>query len=159
MKSPAPLVISILLTMVSTSLAEGWRMWGRDQTRNMVSLEKNPPTDWQVDVRDRDGKIVKAGRNIKWSAELGHRSIFSPVVSNGLVWVSTNNGYPRDPRHKNDASVLMCFRESDGKFLWQYVSPRLPTGQLNDWPESCIGCPLVEGDRLWLITNRSEALC
>jgi outer membrane protein assembly factor BamB len=152
------LILAIIGCGSRLAWSDDWPMWGRDQTRNMVSPEKNAPTEWQVEVRDRDGKIVKPGRNIKWSAELGTRSMFSPVVSNGLVWVATNNELPRDLRHKGDASVLMCFRENDGKFLWQYVSPRLPSGQLNDWPRSCIGGPLVEGDRLWLITNRCEAL-
>src|SRR5262249_17831257 len=71
----------------------------------------------------------------------------------------TNNGAPRDPSHKNDASVLMCFRESDGKFLWQYVSPRLASGQANDWPGSSMPAPMIEGDRLWVVTNRCETVC
>jgi outer membrane protein assembly factor BamB len=147
------------LLLVTTARAEDWPMWGRDQTRNMVSPEKNPPTDWQVEVKDREGKIVKPARNIKWSAELGSRSMGAPVVSNGMVWVGTNNYTPRDPKAKGDASVLMCFRESDGKFLYQYVSPRLPD-QVHDTPGHSMGCPpLIEGDRLWLITNRCEALC
>jgi outer membrane protein assembly factor BamB len=53
----------------------------------------------------------------------------------------------------------MCFRESDGKFLWQYVSPRL-RDYAQDGPGHGMGStPLIEGDRLWLITNRCEALC
>jgi outer membrane protein assembly factor BamB len=83
----------------------------------------------------------------------------SPAVADGLVWVGTNNQDPRDPSAKQDASVLMCFRESDGKFLWQYVSPRLGR-RTQDTPGHGMGCtPLVEGDRLWLITNRCETLC
>jgi outer membrane protein assembly factor BamB len=53
----------------------------------------------------------------------------------------------------------MCFREEDGKFLWQYVSERLTPIEL-DWPFSGIHCaPLVEGDRLWFTTNRCEVVC
>src|SRR5712691_2978626 len=53
----------------------------------------------------------------------------------------------------------MCFRESDGKFLGQYVSPRL--GEfVQDGPQHCMGStPLMEGDWLWVITNRCETLC
>ena len=73
-------------------------------------------------------------------ADLGTRSRSSPVVSRGLVWVGTNNGRPRDPNVKGDAAVLMCFREADGKFLWQYASPRLADphwlalGSVDDFP-------------------------
>lgn len=142
--------------------AEDWPMWGRDRTRNMVSPEKGAPTDWQIEIRDdKTGAVTKQARNIKWSATLGGQSRGTPVVANSLVWVGTNNTRPRDPQRKEDASVLMCFRESDGKFLGQYVAPRLKGGSLwEDWPHQGMGsCPLVEGDRLWLITNRWEALC
>jgi outer membrane protein assembly factor BamB len=144
-------------------LAEDWPMWGRDQTRNMVSPEKHPPTDWQIAVTDvKSGAVTQAARNIKWSVHLGSQSRGAPVVANGLVWVGTNNDQPRDPKHQADASVLMCFRESDGKFLGQYVSPRgkgAGAGR-GDRPRQSIGsCPLVEGDRLWFITNRWEVVC
>jgi outer membrane protein assembly factor BamB len=57
-----------------------------------------------------------------------------------------------------DLSVLMCFRESDGQLLWQYTSPRLSAME-QDGPWHSMGTPLIEGERLWLITNRCEALC
>lgn len=134
-------------------------MLGRDQTRNAVSPEKNPPTDWQIEERNDKGVLVKPARNIKWQAQLGSVSLGGPVIADGLVWVGTNNGAPRDPKFKNDASVLMCFRESDGQFLYQYVSPRLATGLVNDWPGTSMSTPLVERDRLWVVTNRCEVLC
>jgi hypothetical protein len=59
-----------------------------------------------------------------------------------------------------DASVLACFRESDGKLLYRYVSPRLPHGRVHDWPFSAMACsPLIEGDRMWFTTNRGETVC
>src|SRR5258708_6615570 len=115
----------VLLGVSAPAQAGDWPMWGRDATRNMVSPERNAPADWQVEVRDKMGLVTKAARNVKWSARLGNCSLGTPVVANGLVWVGTNNAVPRDPQQKEDASVLMCFRESDGKFLYQYLSPRL----------------------------------
>jgi len=54
----------------------------------------------------------------------------------------------------------MCFRESDGKFLWQYLSPRLSEGRPQDtWGGSMGSSPVVVGNRLWLITNRCEVIC
>ncbi len=96
----------------------------------------------------------------RWSASLGSVSCGDPVVANGLVWVGTNNDNPRDPNLKDDASVLMCFRERDGQFLYQYVSPRLAEGRRYDWPRTSLASsPLVEGDRLWFCNNRCETIC
>lgn len=51
-------------------LAEDCPVWGRDQTRNMVSPEKHPPTDWQIEVRDEiTGAVTQPARNIKWSVK------------------------------------------------------------------------------------------
>jgi len=144
-------------------------MLGRDHTHNAVSPEKGAPTDWQNAIRASKDDSGKAPRHIKWSALLGSTSLGGPVIANGLVWVGTNNQHPRDGRDTRprrdgrrepiDMSVLMCFRESDGQFLWQYTSPRLGNG-ISDWPHHAMGStPLVEDDRLWIITNRCETLC
>ncbi len=61
---------------------------------------------------------------------------------------------------KGDKGVLMCFRESDGEFLWQAVSDKLATGMENDWPEQGVcSSPAVEGKRLYYVTNRGELVC
>jgi outer membrane protein assembly factor BamB len=54
----------------------------------------------------------------------------------------------------------MCFRESDGKFLWQAVTDKLASGGANDWPFVGIcSSPLAEGNRLYYVTNRGELVC
>ena len=149
------LTLWILFGPVSAVRAADWPMGGRDFTRNPVSPETGAPTDWQVKTDD------KAERNIKWSVAVGSRAIGGPVVANGLVWVGTNNHEPLDRAVKGDRGVLACFRESDGKFLYQYTSPRLRLDRyIADWPESGLsGSPVVEGDKLWFITNRREVVC
>lgn len=148
--------------LVAPVRAADWPMFGRGPTRNAVSPETGAPVDWQFEERDpATDKVLQAGRHIKWSAALGSNCTGSPVVANGLIWIGTNNEHPRDPGRKEDASVLLCFRASDGKFLWQYVSPRLKGTDLReDWTWHGMGStPLIEGDYLWLLTNRSEVLC
>ena len=139
--------------------AEDWPMLGRDHTHNAVSLEKGSPTDWQIEAPFDQGQPIKAAGNIRWKAKLGSPSMGGPVVANGLVWVGTNNGNPRDSSFTKDASVLICFTEKDGKFLWQYVSPRLGEHH-QDCPWHSMGStPYIEGDFLWIVTNRCETLC
>src|SRR5207247_7019314 len=157
---------------------DDWPTFGRDHTHNAVSPEAGAPTDWHVQGGAKkivDNKVVETfadAKDIKWTARLGSISIGGPVVAGGLVWVGTNNTRPRDPndflvrkdgkKEPIDKSVLMCFREADGQFLWQLAVPRLGGGVslYQDYPEQCMGCtPLVEGDRLWLVNNRSEVVC
>ena len=134
-------------------------MFGGTPQRNMVNLTaKNLPVEW-----DTGDKPV----NIKWSADLGSKAYGGPVVAGGRVFVGTNNMRPRDPavaldkdKRPLDLGVLMCFRESDGKFLWQAVHKKLPGGQVVDWPyEGIASSPAVEGDRLYYVSNRCELVC
>src|SRR5262249_54846895 len=62
-----------------------------------------------------------------------------------------------------DGGLLMCFRESDGKPLWEHRTPRLSGkgAELRaDFTYAALGSvPLVEADRLWYVNNRSEGVC
>jgi outer membrane protein assembly factor BamB len=102
------------------------------------------------------------GKNIKWSVRLGDSTHSTPVIAAGKVLVGTNNDQPRDPRHQGDRGVLMCFDEATGKFLWQLVVSKYPP--IRNWngdnPHLGIcSSPTVEGDRVYLVTNRCEVLC
>jgi len=168
-RSTAAILTALLLSIPSP--AADWPQWGRDASRNAVSPEKNPPINFELPHRE-DGKPNNPGRNIAWQADLGDRTYVPPVIADGFVWVSTNARDPNDdtnriPEKDWDGGVLMCFRESDGKLLWKHRSPRLSSpadgpGELDyeDRWRSPIGCaPWVEGDRLWLVNNRSEVVC
>jgi outer membrane protein assembly factor BamB len=129
-----------------------WPQWGGTSHRNNTPQGKNIPVTWNV----------KTGKNIKWKASLGSQTYGTPVVANGRVFVGTNNNFGRLKRFppRVDLGVLMCFDEQTGKFLWQYSSPKLASGRVNDWPEQGICCtPLVDGNRLWMVTNRCEVVC
>jgi len=144
--------VNFLVMVMSVGLslhADDWPMFGRDKTRNPVSPEKNPPTEWDL----------KSGKNIKWKAKLGSMTFAAPVVANGLVWIGTNNENPRDQNLTNTAGVLMCFRESDGQFLYQYLSPALQGPAYDQARTGYPSSPLIEGDQLWLVTTRAEVVC
>ena len=144
------LFASLWLSFASDPGTGDWPMWGGTPERNMVLPMKGIPTSWDI----------KANKNVKWVAQLGSQSYGNPVVASGQVYVGTNNELVRNPKEGGDRGVLMCFRESDGKFLWQHTNEKLPSGRANDWPyQGVCSSPLVEGDRLYYVSNRCELVC
>ena len=145
----SPWPIESLLS--ASDLGSGdWPMWGGTPERNMVSSIKGLPTQWDVSTK----------KNVKWVADLGSQSYGNPVVAGDKVFVGTNNEALYDPNQAGDAGVLLAFDESDGKFLWQAVSEKLASGRVNDWPyQGVCSSPLVEGQRLYYVTNRCEVVC
>jgi len=151
--------IALLFTLCAVGAASfqasepgtgNWPMWGGTPDRNMVSNMKGLPTDWDV----------KTKKNIKWVAKLGSQTYGNPVVAGGMVFVGTNNELLRDPKQAGDRGVLMAFRESDGEFMWQQTHAKLEAGRANDWPfQGVASSPLVEGDRLYYVTNRGVVMC
>jgi len=122
-----------------------WPQLGGTPHRNNVADKQTIPTEWDI----------KTGQNIKWSAPLGSQTYGSPVVANGHIYVGTNNG------GRVGRDVLLCLRESDGTLLWQYSCPTPPRSReihLCQIGGLC-SSPVVEGDRLWFVTNRAEVIC
>lgn len=141
------LSLSALLALpyVSALPAQDWPMWGGTPGRNMVSPLRGLAASWDVETR----------RNIRWSAELGSHTYGNPVVAGGKVFLGTNNDGERNPALQGDKGVLLALRESDGRFLWQAVTEKLSSEQ--DWAQIGVcSSPLVEGDRLFYVSNRNE---
>ena len=145
------LVAAWLALLVTSPLrATDQPQWGQAWSRNMVSAERGLP----------DSFDLKTGRNIKWKVALGTETHSTPVIANGRVYIGTNNGEPRDGKHKGDRGVLMCFNERDGKLLWQLVVPKREDDIYHDWPKCGIASPVtVEGDRVYVVDNRGAVLC
>src|SRR5262249_31980429 len=101
-----------------------------------------------------------AQKNIKWVADIGSRGYGCAIVADGKVFVATNNAKPRDPKVKGDKAVLLCFRESDGKFLWQLVHDMPPADVVREGKmDGLLSNPVVEGDRLYYVTPGAEVVC
>jgi outer membrane protein assembly factor BamB len=111
-------------------------------------------------------------KDLKWKAQLGSRAYGGPLIHKGKVLVGTNNENPRNKRDRGkatddnpmgrplDKGVVMCFNESDGKFVWQGIHDKLESGQVNDWPfEGVCSSGLIEGDKFYYVTNRCEVVC
>ncbi len=139
---------------------DSWPTYGGSNLRNLANtVEKDMPTSWSIE----EGKE----QNVKWSIQLGSHAYGGPVFADGKIFVGTNNKNPRDPKLVDpekkrplDLGVVMCFRESDGKFLWQITHEKLPNVNENDNAEIGVcSAPVVEGKRLYYVSNRCEVVC
>ena len=148
---PALACVSLLLGWLAFPTdAADQPQWGQAWTRNMVSRERHLPESFDV----------QSGRNVRWSARLGTETHSTPVVAGGRVYIGTNNGEPRDPKHQGDRGVLMCLDESNGKLLWQLVVPKMEEDPYLDWPKTGIAsAATVEGENVYLVSNRGEVIC
>jgi outer membrane protein assembly factor BamB len=144
--------------------AGDWPQWGGTASRQGVSDAKNLPAEWNVGDFDQEtGKwIKKDSRNIRWVAKLGSTTYGTPIIAEGQVYCATNNGggwlkkYPPDL----DLGCLLCFQQASGRLNWQLSREKLAAGRAQDWPEQGIcSSPLVEGGRVWIVTNRGEVIC
>jgi outer membrane protein assembly factor BamB len=148
-------------------------MLGGTAARNMVNLTAAGLSPEFPRIRGPEGESIWVlGHRVKWKATLGSRSYGGPTVVGDRILVGTNNENPRNKRDRAkpvdddpegrplDRGIVMCFRASDGAFLWQMVHDKLVSGQVNDWPrEGICSTPAIEADRAYYVSNRAEVVC
>lgn len=158
--------LSLLIVFVSmvpsaaVARADNWPMRGRTIFRTSWVENESGPHFWQTDSAgdDCEGRNIPVachGR-VKWSAGGFVQAMCDPVIANGLVWIGT-----ADPigESRNDSSVLACFDEKTGEFLYQHVSEKLGNSR-QDWPwTGNTSSPFIQGNRLWFCTNRLDVIC
>ena len=130
--------------------------WGQAWSRNMVSSEKNLP----------DSFDVKTGHNIKWSVQLGTESYSTPIVMRqARLAIGANSQEPRDPSHKAEqrrVDVRYSMKKpAKTRFPHsELVVPKREEGPYQDWPKTGLPSPVtVEGDRVYVLSNRGEVMC
>jgi len=145
-------------------IAADWPQLGGSPSRNAVAITAALPVEWNLGAIDRATWEWKGGpqaQNILWVAPLGTQSYGSPVVAGKYVLCGTNNGrgyLERFPK-ECDLGCLLCFSRTDGRFVWQYGAEVLPDSNQN-WPEQGLcSTPLVEGNRVWVVSNRGCVVC
>src|SRR5438105_8128953 len=143
--------------------AQDWPRWGgNDPGRNMYSPAKGLPDRFEPGKPKPGSEDIDLSttKNVKWVATLGSQAYGNVVVAGGKVFIATNNENPRDPQHPGDRSILLCFDEKNGEFLWQLVVPKLASGKVNDWEGlGLLSSPTVEANRVYLVTSRCEVIC
>lgn len=137
----------------TAATTKDWALFGGSVSRNLVNLvEKDLPESWS----NEEGKK----KNVKWVVDLGSKAYGGPIIYRGRIYLGTNNDAPRDPSIKDDKGIIMCLDEKTGELLWQSVHDKLPAGRVNDWPrEGICSSPVVEGNRLYYVSNRCEVIC
>jgi outer membrane protein assembly factor BamB len=156
------LILSFAILAPALSLAGDWPEWCGTKGRNMVSNEKGLPVDFSPGkkVKGKDEIDLATTKNVKWITKLGSQTYGTPTVSKGKVFIGTNNESPRDKGKVGDRGILYCIDEKTGKFLWQFVAPKLAAGKVNDWEFLGICASAgIEGDRAYVVTNQCEVVC
>src|SRR5687768_16905370 len=122
----------IALTLLAVSMpavADDWPQFGRNQSRNAFSPEKNPPLWWQFEEHDKDGRVVKERKNVRWAANLNRAGSYGaiygdPVIVDGMIWVGSNNFAAGENDKLVFGSALICLDEKTGKELYRQVDKR-----------------------------------
>jgi outer membrane protein assembly factor BamB len=137
--------------------------WGGGPTRNNVSSAVGLPEEWDVgkyDYRAREWSFESA-EHLDWMISLGSECYGIPIVTDKHVFITTNNagGFLDRFPEEHDLGVLLALDRETGEFIWQYSSEKLGDSNV-DWPEQGIcSTPLLEGDRLWVVSNENKVVC
>jgi outer membrane protein assembly factor BamB len=159
-------VIAIVVLCVAlhplSALAKDWPQWGGQDGRNMVSDEKGLPESFVPGEKSPQGGGIDLAttKNVRWAARLGTMTCSTPAVAGGRVFIGTA---------LESQGVLLCLDERTGKLLWQLTCPVRPVPKVVDgrkfwfsvFPPSLGICssPAVDGDRVYIVTQRCEVLC
>ncbi len=109
-----------LLLLGAVTRAGNWPQF-RGANGAGVGDEKNLPANWSK------------SENIRWKADVPGRSVASPVVFEGRVYVVSASGTRGDRLH------VSCFDVKDGKQLW--TRQLLGTGNTGCHPKSSMAAP------------------
>jgi len=164
----------LLAALVSAAMpclpgtAADWPQWGGGQYRNLVSREPDLPAAFHPGrkKRDRLGFDPATTKNVRWLVRLGSENYSCPVVAGGRVYIGTNDEDLDDPRFSpTRGGVLLCLDERTGGLVWRLVVPRLEIDRSKvseDFDDMNLGIcstATVDGDRVYLVTNRCEVVC
>ncbi len=156
----------ICLAAAAVAAGADWPQWGGRDGRNMASAERGLPESFEPGAKKTDGSGIDlaTARNVKWVARLNGQTCSSPAISGGKVFIGTKASGLDDPKNSAvNGGVLKCFDEATGSLLWNFAVPRVESSgrglAFDDMDLGICSSPTVEGDRVYLVTNRCEAVC
>ncbi|MCL2745039.1 MAG: PQQ-binding-like beta-propeller repeat protein [Planctomycetaceae bacterium] len=107
------------------------------------------------------GNIVGTSSNVRWAVPISSPTYAAPVIADGKVLIGTLNHEVWDYRRPGSRSVLLCFDDKTGKFLWQVSLPK-DYGISSMFDAYCVGIsstPTVVGSRAYFTSGRGEVFC
>ena len=155
----------VLVLSVSGVRGEDWPQWGGHSDRNMVARAKNLPCCFVPGKKCSGGTKIdlKTSRNVRWVARLGSQTYSSPAVAGGKLFIGTNDFDLDDPRfHSTGGGQVLALDMASGRLLWRLVVPKLESkqksSQFDEMELGVCSTPTVEGNRVYVVTNRCEVL-
>jgi outer membrane protein assembly factor BamB len=149
----------LALCFAGISNAEDWPQWGgKDPGRNMVSPEVGLAETFNA---------KSSPQNVRWTATLGNYISGNPTISNGRVFVGTDDAMlSEDSRFQRTyGGMVQCLDEATGQVLWRLAVPQRPRNRLPQgahYGEQRMGVcssPAVVGNRVYLMTSACEIMC
>ncbi len=164
------LSLGMSLLLLAPLRAADWPAWGgSDPGRNMVSAEKNLPDTFKPGEKSPtgDGMLPGTTENVRWVAKLGTLICGNPTVSDGRVFVGTDDAsLTGDSRLKRTkGGMIWCLDEKTGQTLWRLPVPQRPKTRLPlnaHYGQQNMGtcsAPAVVGNRAYVLTSACEILC
>lgn len=126
--------------------------WGGGISPNMTSTAMGLPAD--------PGTVKPL-----WELKLGTHQYSLPTLDRGRIYIAANDvGVVRPGYTPSYGGVLMCVEQATGKQVWQLASPRFVGGIKPPYHFDQFSCgicsgPLVDGDRVYVVTGRGEIMC
>jgi outer membrane protein assembly factor BamB len=104
---------------------------------------------------------------VRWTLRLGTAVQGNPTVSNGRVFVGTDDAILDDDRrfYRTHGGLIQCLDEATGKLLWKLPIPQRPRDRLPPgahYGEQKLGLcssPAVQGNRVFIVTPSCEVMC
>ncbi len=142
--------------------ARDWPQWGGRDGRNMASDEKGLPDSFVPGQKSPQGGGIDLAttKNVRWVARLGSMVCSTPAVAGGKIFIGTaDEGQGR----------MLALDEQTGRILWRWQAPARDVPKevdgrkmwFNVFPRTLGVCssPAVDGDRVYFVTHRCEAVC
>jgi outer membrane protein assembly factor BamB len=144
--------LALSTTMVRGASGEENVRWGGGSSPNMASEARDLPAD--------PGSIEPL-----WELKLGSHTYTIPTIDRGRVYIGANDSGVERPGYKpTGGGVLLCVDQTTSKLIWRLSSPRYfagvkPPYHFDQWNCGICSGPVVDGDRVYVISGRGEILC
>jgi len=159
-----------VLAVITASSSRGadWPQWCGHADGNMVCGETGLPDTFEPGRKAPNGSGIDLAstENVKWVARLGSNAYGNPTVSDGRVYVGTDDLTLAEDRRfdRTKGGLIKCFDEETGELLWQLATPVRRKGlhaevHFGHQHLGVCSSPTIEGDRVYVVGSAGDVLC